>query len=243
MAQRRKGGGTGRGPQTFWKHDQIDRYMKVQLPILAKRQEGRGLIIDMHAGDGEPVEHPIADLFAGRCLSTTPDLAVGAAERFGADVILCERNREARKALEEKFGDRRAVIEILPNNELLTDFERVERFQDDYGWVLVLNDPNGYSDQSEEVMQGLSSVLRICDFIIVVNLHSFVRPAGLPKDSGTLACRRARESADDHSWMSDGAMWMEFLDKEDYRSQDGKLSAAMQARVFLVSNFIPERVR
>ena len=241
MAQRRKGGGTGRGAQSYWKHDQIKWFLGCQLPILAK--SGHGLIIDMHAGDGEPVDHPIADLFAGKSLETTPALAVGFAEKFGADVILCERSRDARKQLEDEFGDRPVVVDILGNNKELIKPGMAEWLQDEYPWIVVINDPNGFGDQSEEVMLGLSVTQRVIDFVIVVNLHSFVRPLGLPEDSKLIQCQRARESANDHAWMQDGDAWLRYLGRKAFRQRDGKLSSAMQARVFLVSNMIPERVR
>jgi hypothetical protein len=156
------------------------------------------------------------------------------AERYGADVWLCERSHHARHLLMDAYGDR---ADVLQNNSRLLRSDRLAAICE-YPWIMALNDPNGYGAQSVEVMQALSAAAPKSDFIVVVNAHPFRRTLGLKANDPMSVA--SRESGQRNVWMLDKNQWQERLGKRQcLESAEGKLSAAMQARIFLVSNYIP----
>ena len=231
-AQRRNGGGVGKSEKSFHKHEQIEQYMNRQLPVLV-RKFGRGCIIDMHAGDGEPTPFPTPDFFAGGLLKTTPHLAIAAAREFGADVILCEKTKEQRQHLQDVYGTEARVIGNHAN--LLELAELIAA----YRWILVLNDPNGHSDQGVVIMQWLATTVLISDFIVVVNCHSIRRCLALKPCHQKKAINAARKSGLDHEWMLYPEQWKAALNKHQVMAgKPIRLSNAMEAQVLLISNWI-----
>ena len=94
LYQHKHSGGVGRCQKSFWKHEEIKKYLGRLLPVLSKRSRGlRGLIIDMHAGDGEATPHQQPDMFAGGALITTPHLAITMAEKWHAERATLKRPR------------------------------------------------------------------------------------------------------------------------------------------------------
>ena len=228
--QRKKGGGVGRNKNSFWKHDEIERFMRRQLPVISK--QGHGCIIDMHAGDGDVTEHPIPDMFSGGSIKSTPALCIALARKYQAQVVLCESSHATRRDLQERYGDQAEIIGS--NSKLLDDHWRI-RLRN-YRWLLVLNDPNGFGTQSENVMQTIATVNRCSDFIIVVNAASYSRPLGL--EAQDLQSLSAKKSAEDHKWMLEKDAWCRFLQKRQAIETKAVLSANMKPTIFLVSNFI-----
>ena len=114
----------------------------------------RGLIIDMHAADGEGVAMSQLELFGPSPTYPTPLLATRLAETIGnADVFLCEKKTRARILLSSKFPK----ATILKNHESIMPALRSE-----HRWALVLNDPCGHADHGIDT---LSSLPPACDLI------------------------------------------------------------------------------
>lgn len=231
-SQRRNGGGVGRSRQSHWKHEAIKRAMHRQLPVLRKR--GRGLIIDMHAGDGKETLHPQPDMWAGGALITTPHLALSHARI--ADVWLCEKGREPRRTLIEGYGEQAKVL--ANHNKLLNCLDEVRR----YPWVLVLNDPNGPSEHGIEVMNQISHANAVSDFVIVVNRGAIKRILGVGKsdNSANQFALNVEASQPRYAWMMTPANWAKRLQKRHALATVPKwISNEMTAQIILVSNFIP----
>lgn len=236
VAERKKGGGMGVGPLSYWKHAQIEDFLYRQLPVLAKR--GSGCLIDLHAGDGLATPHPQPDLFAGGSVKTTPALAISAARKYRAKVILCEANRQRRAGL---FRQWRSEATIIGNHqELLKKESEIAGFP----WVVAISDPNGYGEQGFAVMKRLAEISPVSDFIIVVNITSLIRPLGLKPNHPRFCVRASRQSGVEHQWMLDPEQWKARLGKRQVLAAGPqRLSNAMTARVLLVSNFIPGAAR
>jgi hypothetical protein len=153
--------GAGKSEVSYIKHKLVERAAKGQATVMGSRY-GRGVIIDMHAGDGAGVDKPQLDLFEEHNPScATAELATNLAEKLGnTDVILCEHSAKQRALLEAEFQN----ALILPDHSLAAS-----HISNEYKWGLVLNDPNGPSDQGVEAMREIGERLKICDFVIVFN--------------------------------------------------------------------------
>jgi len=236
--QRKKGGGLGRSELSYWKHDEIEKFMNRQLPVIKKK--GMGCIIDMNAGDGKETPHPQPDLFAGGSLKTTPTMAIHYARKHGSDVILCEKNKDRRLGLIKEYS---SLATIIGNNKSLIDSMKDRIIQ--YQWLLVINDPNGYGDQSIDIMKHLANAVPVSDFIIVFNVHSLVRPMGLAKNPENAnhsrhSVRASYRSGIDSQWMMDDNEWKSRLEKKKIMTVGPRrISAEMNAKIMLISNFIP----
>lgn len=232
LVERKKGGGLGRCERSFWKHDHIERFLLRQLPVITKR--GKGVIIDMHAGDGHETPHPQPDFFAGGSLKTSPTIAIAAGRKYKADVILCEKNSQCRENLIIQFGNESLII---GNHYQLMDMESISS---EYAWLIAISDPNGHGDQGVEVMQWLIDRVTISDFIVVVNHNSIKRCLGLTDPNHPRPCVRASyQSGIDHQWMLDPEQWCIHLRKKQVLSYGPmRLSKNMEAQVLLVSNWI-----
>lgn len=233
VAERKKGGGLGRCDRSFWKHDHIERFLFRQLPVITKR--GKGVIIDMHAGDGYETPHPQPDFFAGGSLKTSPTIAIAAGRKYKTDVILCESNRQRRQGLIAQFGDE---ARIIGNHSQLMDMESMIT---QYAWLIAISDPNGHGDQGVDVMQWLIDRVAISDVIAVVNCNSIKRCLGLTNPDHFLSrVRLAHQSVIENQWMLDPDQWRVRLRKKQVLScGPTRLSNNMEALIVLVSNFIP----
>ncbi len=232
QSEHKKGGGLGRCEHSYWKHDQIERMINRQIPVLAKR--GTGCIIDMHSGDGMETPHPQPDFFAGGSLKTTPTLAISAGRKYGCDVILCEANKARRDGLINQFGSEAVIVKN--NRDLLGMHESISR----YPWLIVINDPNGHGKQNVDVMQSLSEMVPVSDFVVVVNCNSIKRCLGLTDPNHPLQrVRAAYQSGVDNEWMLTPDQWRLRLGKKQFISVGPMhLSNNMEALILLVSNWI-----
>lgn len=231
--QRKHGGGIGRSGKSFQKHDAISRLMNRQLPVLAKM--GRGIIIDMHAGDGRDTPHIQPDFFSGGALITTPHLAIVAGRKFGADVWLCERSHGPRAALVHDYGN---DAEILRNHTTLNS--RLDEIAA-APWVMVLNDPNGHGAHGVETMQAIAGANRRSDFIVVVNHQSLTRHLAVGKsdNTGNAFALRVEAAKSKYAWMLDSGKWASTLGKRQFiDTAPMHLSNEMTAVIVLCSNWI-----
>jgi hypothetical protein len=229
----------GRGENSYWKQDQIEKFLKRQLPIL--RKKGRGLIIDTHSGDSGETPHPQNGLFSCGSIKTTPFMAVNYARIYNADVILCEKNKECRSRLSALYEN----AEILSNNNLILD--RISSIIN-YPWVVVISDPNGHGRNSGncfDVLQEISKQVKVSDFIIILNIQSLIRHVAVAKNINNInhPMSHVRESAKMglyYEWMLNDDEWKKRLSKRSiiYAGPEW-LSGAMTAKVMLISNFIP----
>lgn len=238
--QRKNGGGVGRSEKSWRKHEAIERAMGRQLPVLAKR--GRGLIVDLHAGDGKATPHRQPDFFAGGALITTPHLALSMAARWGADVWLYEKSRAPRLDLQEAYGER---AEVMGNHRgMLNRLDDVAA----YPWVMVLCDPNGHGKENNgvEVMEAVSTANRRSDFIVVVNRGSILRHQGVGKsdNNGNQFALAVEATKAQYAWMLTPELWAQRLRKRQYlATAPMRISNEMTAQVVLISNFIPGHSR
>jgi hypothetical protein len=160
-------------------------------------------------------------------------MTIAYAERYRADAILCEKTLESRLSLEAQFGGRAT---ILSDHRELMGEDTLSGFSNDYAYVFVISDPNGFATQGEEVMRALSLTQRAVDFAIVVNVRPFVRSLALQaNDKASVA---ARKSAEGKRWMLEADGWTRYLGRKQCLTREGRLSNAMHARLFLVSNVI-----
>lgn len=225
----------GRSEYSYKKQDQIERFLCRQLPVLSKK--GKGLIIDTHSGDGGVTYHPQRDFISGGSIKTTPSICVYYAKKYGADVILCEKKGETRKKLISNFPD----IEVLKDNSLL--LQKINDIKK-YAWLLVINDPNGYGDQSFNILESLSKIVMCSDFIIVFNSRSLRRASGLLKNHENSihkepCVRNTYKSASENQWMFVDDEWKKRLSKRMLIKSKINISNAFCAEIMLISNFIP----
>ena len=233
IAQRKHGGGVGKGERSYQKHEAVRRFLHRQMPVLAKR--GRGLIIDMHAGDGRETPHIQPDFFAGGALITTPHLAIVAARKWGADVWLCEKSHAPRVALIAAYSQEATVL----RNHNTLDLRLAEIAA--APWVIVLNDPNGHSQHGVDTMREIARANPCSDFIVVVNCGSLKRHLAVGKSDNTgnefaLSVEAAKER---YSWMLEPEAWAQRLFKRQHVATEPMyLSNEMTAQVVLCSNWI-----
>lgn len=235
-SQQRNGGGLGRSRQSFWKHEAIRRAIDRQIPVLRKR--GRGLIIDMHAGDGKETDHPQPDMWAGGALITTPHLALSHTQY--ADVWLCEINADRRRLLNAAYGDRAKIL--ANHSNLLTHIEEIGRAP----LVIVINDPNGHSKHGIEIMEQIARSNPISDFVIVVNIGSLKNHLGVGKsdNSNNAFALNVEAAKPRYAWMLKPEEWARRLRKRQHLVTEPKwISKRMTAQILLLSNFIPGIVR
>jgi hypothetical protein len=210
----RQNDGAGKSASSFRKHELIEHLATAQCAVLS-RQNGRGLIVDMHAGDGEGVASNQLSLFGDNQSRATARIAGLLALRHSALCILCEKDGKKRQSLE-------LLSKQVPECLLFDDNERViETVKHGmFGWALVLNDPCGPSDHQANVLWHLSKCVRRSDFIVVVNEGAIRRNLGLKPDVGqdtgknAAAVRGARAKAPEYRWMLDYGQWASMLNKK-----------------------------
>lgn len=239
----------GRGRETWLKHELMRRAAGAQIAALDKLSPGRGLIVDMHAGDGEGVE--IADGQADLWLPHVSDSTAALACRFaaacanGADVLLCESHTERREALRVSYGDQPSVKVLRCHADLLRrDFSG-------YAWAFVFNDPNGPRSHGVEEMEHVARQVRASDFLIVVNEQAIVRHSSLKCDADTGNWHpsnrhmgpAAYATRDRYTWMLDADKWRQRLGKRSVAvSEFVTRNNAFHGRVVLVTNFVTRGV-
>lgn len=235
--RRREKDGAGKGEESYRKHFLIRHILGPQIAILAMKFGRGGLIIDMHAGDGEGVETPQMDCFGIDLSNGTAEMAVQLAKKWDANVVLCESKQEKRKKL----------MEIFPGIPILTTHNRIPKEVriDEYPWVVVLNDPNGHSRHGLDVLDHISRANRISDFIVCVNERSLKRHLGhadgpdYGEHKNLPMLKGCREKCLKYEWMLDRDEWRVFLRKKHGASARflcGK--HAYVGRVMLFSNFV-----
>jgi hypothetical protein len=185
-------------------------------------KRGRGIIIDMHAGDGKGVEQPQGYLFGANPSLCTPELSIKIAH--GNDVVLCEKNKDRRIALQSRW----AGVPVLKNHRLA-----VETITPEHSWAIVLNDPCGPRDQGVEHMEAISSKLKLSDFIIAINHSGLARTRGNRKNG-------MRQ----YDWMVDLIEWRVRLNKKIIAvSHMIHQSSGFRYQVLVVTNFLSDGVR
>lgn len=227
----------GKGQRSHQKHHLIKQLLQPQIAILSMKIGRGGLLIDMHAGDGQGVPKPQVDLFGMDDSEATAALCDRLAAQWQAEVVLCETRIDRREALRDQF----------PAARVLTSHNQVPKVIDvgAYPWVIVLNDPNGHSRHGIDVLMHLAEVNRRSDFIICVNEGSLQRHLGVAdsgddvgKANGSMieACRHAKH---DYEWMLDRDRWRELLRKRHGVSARFLCGTkAYKGRVMLLSNCI-----
>lgn len=204
--------GLGKGEHTSHKHLLISKLLNAQAAKLAAVFGPGGVVIDMHAHDGNGVVTPQADLFDEWALSrSTAAMAVAVAARYAGQAVLCERSPERRALLVEHFGARDGV-EILRNHALLDPARHVAPFP----WVIVLNDPNGHSTHGPEVLEAITRGNPRTDFIVVINegsLHRHLAVGATGAADESPRVRASREATRKYTWMVDPGEWRRLLRK------------------------------
>lgn len=234
--RRRERDGMGKGQRTYSKHFLIQRLLKAQAAKLHQVFGPGGVIIDMHAHDGDGVVTPQVDLFDETAMSqSTAEMAVAVARRYSGLAILCEKDAERRAMLEQRLGYQAQVI-ILKNNGLLDPALHVQP----YPWVIVLNDPCGHSAHNVELLERITAGHPRVDFIVVINegslkRHLAVGSVGDDDESPMIAgCRAAKEK---YRWMLDSAEWCRRLNKRHcVQSRTLIKNGAFHGRVNLFAN-------
>lgn len=215
-----------------------------QIAVLRRIADGEGVIIDMHAGDGNGVEIAAGqlDMFRPNVSDATPALAIRFANEGwpAAKVFLCESNFKKRNKLRTIYGSDAEILRT--NRELLkVDYSR-------FGWAIVLNDPCGPAHHALDVMQHISASVEKSDFIIVINFGALgrlagVRPFGdnLDEDAKVLGCRA---KASEFAWMTDIDEWRSRLGKRNFAEAKVKVNnRAMKGKVVLLTNYICDGLR
>jgi len=237
LARKRGRDGAGKGEESYRKHFLISHILLPQVAILSMKLGRGGLIVDMHAGDGEGVETPQQDCFGVDISDGTAAMAVQAAWKWGASVVLCETKPVLRKKLKAHF---RGATILTTHNKIPTVIQI-----NTYPWVVVLNDPNGHSRHGLDVLAYISRASRVSDFIICVNEGSLKRHLGVRDNVDDVGHKNGAmlkgcvEKRDQYAWMMDRDEWKVLLRKKHGASARflcGK--GAYKGRVMLFSNFV-----
>lgn len=234
-------GNVGRGIKSYEKHQLVKRAAGGQAAILTKQfSENRGVIVDMHAGDGKGSTLPQFAFWEEALSDASPFIANRLANTLSPipDIILCESHFASRHQLDGCFRNQRNV-KILQNNHSLLKIDFSQ-----YAWGLTLNDPNGPRDHSVDVLEFLSQSMSKMDFIIVVNEGGIERHLGL-KDrplgtakNATLV-RQAYETRERYKWMLDPEQWRTKLNRRRVAwSLRPVMNSAFHGRVIVVANYL-----
>lgn len=228
----------GRTDASWKKHDIVRDVARGQASVLAKRFGQRGIIIDMHSGDGSGVCQPQLDLFYGNNPSSaTPEIARTIAKLIGGvDIVLCEKSKKRRDELIESFP----LAKVLRNHSLA-----VNEILPCHKWALVFNDPNGYSMHGVEHMQAIAGKIP-SDFIVVFNHGSMNRLLGMKddKDYDTQFPKIVRDLKPKYEWMIEPDNWRKRLRRRCIgASRVISASNNFQYRVFVITNFITDAVK
>ena len=236
-------GNVGKGKRSYEKHYLIKRAAGGQVSILAKNNTtDRGVIIDMHAGDGDGGTLPQLSLWEEALSDASPFIANRLANTVypTPDIILCESHVASRHQLDECFRNQRNV-RILPNNHSLLKLDFSQ-----YSWGLVLNDPNGPRDHSVDVLEFLSRSINYIDFIIVVNeggieRHLGLRDHPLGDSKNATMIRQAYETRERYKWMLDPDQWRIKLGRKKVAwSTSPVINSAFRGRVIVAANFLSQ---
>lgn len=221
----------GKSDRSWHKHDLISSIANAHGHRLAhgiKFKSGRGIIIDMHAGDGNGVEKPQASLFGSNPSRTTAELAVGLGSIVGADIVLCEKDAKKRAALEARGWQ---GVTVLDDHKHAPEYVTSR-----HAWALVLNDPNGPADHGLEYMQAIAERASVADFIIAFNEGGWRRVNGYAvKHGGAMA---------NYSWMRDFREWGVALRRKQIavsRLVNG--SNGFQYRILVAGNHFDKPIR
>lgn len=200
--------------------------------------EARGLIIDMHAGDGEGVPVPQLDLFGDPPTYPTPLLATRLACTLGhTDVFLCEKKAHARQALASKF----------PQALILKDHADIGgALRPEHRWALILNDPCGYADHGIPTLQALATRVSL-DTLIVFNegaLRQLLGMHDMPTTPDPPHVARIRAVRPHYAWMAEPRNWAQTLgSKHMARTVLIKATARFHYRIFVLSHTLSQALR
>lgn len=218
--------GAGKSDNSWQKHDIINRVGMAQAYGLDRGiifRRGRGVIVDMHAGDGNGVEQRQMSLLGPNLSRTTSELAVSLGRKLNADVVLCESNPIRRAHLQERWPE----IPVLKNHK-----EAAGLLSSSYRWALVMNDPNGCGKHGVEHMQAIASKVSICDFVIAVNEGSIKRNLGIQ-----------RPEHQKFAWMIDYPEWGRRLGRKQVAvSRLIQQSNGFRHRILVVANWFADGV-
>lgn len=224
---------------TSWKKHSIIRDVLFGQCAVMKKRFGRGLIIDMHAGDGVGVEQPQLDLFGENYenpSSATSETAVLIAKMLGdVDVVLCEKKKKSRILIEERFPRHVVIDDHALSPSMIKDYHK---------WVAVINDPNGYSAHGIEYMDDISKSI-ISDFIIVQNIGSLKRlmSMGDENEYSHEWPEKVRMLKPIYAWMMDANNWRIRLGKRCLAcSKEINASNNFRYRVLIATNFLTDAV-
>jgi hypothetical protein len=229
--------GAGKSATSWEKHELMRRALQAQAAKAQMALGGLGVIVDMHAHDGHGVTAPQVDLFNNSESTSSAMLAFRVAHKHGADLVLCEKNKERMALLQQRFGD---VPIYLTNNEklLLLDWKY-------YTWAIVLNDPNGHSEHAVPVMQHIARQRGLrSDFIVMVNESSLLRHLNVAPSSDTdddhvnaPAIKGSRAAAAAYAWMQQPEQWRRKLFKRHVaHSAETTRGKAYRGRLLVLSD-------
>ena len=235
--RRRERDGMGKGQRTYSKHFLIRRILTAQTAKLHQVFGPGGVIIDMHAHDGDGVVTPQVDIFDDVVMSqSTAEMAFEFASRYQGFAILCEKNTQRRKLLQTRLGGNDRVL-ILKNNDLLEPDLHVKP----YPWVVVLNDPNGHGHHNLETLEKISYGNSRVDFIVVINEGSLKRHLGVNNqecDGESARVIASRRATDKYRWMVDSSEWCRRLNKRHcVQSRTLVKNGSFHGRVNLFANY------
>ena len=240
--------GVGRGINSDHKHNLFKQVASAQIVILNLKIKGQGLIVDMHAGDGNGIEkHQLVLPFLEKefheymLSEPSPRLADKWARQCTpiAEVILCEKQADHRAHLEHFFASH-THVRIYPNHNLL-EKEDLSR----YAWIFVFNDPNGPAWHGITVLDHIAQHPK-ADFLIVVNelaiqRHSALSPQGPVGESPRIQGARATSQRD--VWMLDPENWQRRLNRQWVAWHRTTINnPAFHGRVIVASNYLNEHL-
>lgn len=238
MPRSRRRDNAGVSPLSWKKHGLLWRAASGQGYAYRHKHPGtKCVIIDMHAGTGEGIPEPQLDLFGTPPAYPTPLLATRLGDRLGADVILCEQQRQAREQLAVRF----------PSATILADHAAVlDALNPAHRWALVLNDPCGYASHGLDVMDALSQRLAV-DWVIVFNegaLKQLLGMADVPLRPDPPHVARIRAVRSHYAWMADPAAWGTRLQSRQMaRTVLIKASPRFHYRVLVCSHTLSQALR
>lgn len=193
----------GRTEESWRKHELLESVASSFIAAGNAIAPGQGIGIDMHAGDAKGVPHPQADFFNPNLSTTTPEVFERLSSRFGMPVLLCEKVRERRASLEERFPQFSVIGNHAGAPSHISGLERRP------SWGVCIADPNGHGNAGIEHMGRLSSLIPRLDFVIVYPHGSIERHLAVKKDGcdtrhkNAAAIAGSRRAVEKYEWLRD----------------------------------------
>lgn len=227
----------GKSEASWRKHEYLKDAVIGQVSAFNAKHRAPMVFIDGNAGDGVGVDHAQKTLFGSNISCTTAELLYNLADTFGADLILCEKDKSRRRFLIKRF----------PNAMILEDHMLAPScIGSHHQYALWISDPNGPRDHGIDAMRRVSDNVKFTDFVIAFNegviASRMTSEHGIGKSEAH--CRAYRTCQERYVPMMNPDWWTKSLGRRRMsRTKICKASANFKYRVMVVSDYLSSAVR